>query len=271
MRRLVAGAALLIAVGAAYLGYREYRHAGELLVPAVIVRGTDPARALSPGIVTRFERLVRGAPPLQDRPKLVALTFDDGPYPVETPLLLDALRDLGVRATFFLIGRDAQQFPELARRIAAAGDEIGDHTLDHPGDFDRLDAAAVRAELVGGTEALRAYSSDPSIGSMMRPPHGRYSEVTIAAAEQAGYDVMLWNDDPGDWRNVGAAVLERHIEEHATAPDVILLHSGRLATIEMLPAIVERFRAAGYSFVTAGELLRRAGPAALNDPAKNPL
>jgi peptidoglycan-N-acetylglucosamine deacetylase len=270
MRRVLAVIAL-VAAGLGYVAYREYKHAGALMVPAVIGRETDAAAALSPGVGARIARLLRGSPDTAQRPKLIALTFDDGPYPVTTPLLLDALRDLDVRATFFLIGRDAQQFPELARRIAAAGHEIGDHTLTHPENFDRLDAAAVQAELAGGARALHAYSSDPAIAAMMRPPHGRFTLATVRAAQSAGYDVMLWNDDPGDWRTVTPQQLATHMETHATQPDIVLLHSGKLATIEMLPSVVARFRASGYSFVTAGELLRRAGAAAVNDPAKHPL
>ncbi len=271
MRRpLVATIAIGFLAALAYLSYREYVHAGALLVPAVVTRQMDAARALSPSIAARVRRLIRGPAPQAERPKLIALTFDDGPYPVTTPLLLDALHDLGIHATFFLIGRDAQQFPELTRRIAAFGNEIGNHTLTHP-DLDRLAPARVRAEILDGARALRAYSDDPAITSMMRPPHGRYTLATVETAQRAGYDVMLWNDDPGDWRTVTPQDLIEHILTHATRPEVVLLHSGKLATIEMLPTVVDRFRRAGYSFVTAGELLRRAGAAAMNDPARSPL
>jgi peptidoglycan-N-acetylglucosamine deacetylase len=261
----------IILVVVAYGAYRAYKHLGALLVPAVITREMDPARTLSPSVGVRMTRLLRGGAPASVRPKLIALSFDDGPYPVSTPLLLAVLHDLSVPATFFLIGRDAQQFPGLARRIAEAGDEIADHTLTHPGNFERLDAAGVRAEILGGARALRAYSSDPAISSMMRPPHGRFSLTTIQAAQSAGYAVVLWNDDPGDWRTVPVQELESHIEAHATQPEILLLHSGMLATIEMMPAVVARFRAAGYQFVTVGELLKRAGATAVNDPAKHPL
>jgi chitin deacetylase len=106
---------------------------------------------------------------------------------------------------------------------------------------------------------------------MMRPPHGRFTEDTVRAAQSAGYSVVLWNDDPGDWRTVPVATLVAHVERYATAPDIILLHSGRLGTIEMLPEVVERFRRAGFSFVTAGELLRRVPHSVVNHPAKTPV
>jgi peptidoglycan/xylan/chitin deacetylase (PgdA/CDA1 family) len=181
--------------------------------------------------------------------------------------LLQTLHDLGVPATFFLIGRDAQQFPDLARAIAAAGGEIGDHTLTHP-DLDRLDPAAVTAELRGGAAALGAIAPQPTEARFFRPPHGRYTLATIQAAQAAGFDTILWNDDPGDWRAVPPDALLAHLVSHATAPEIVLLHSGRPATIAMLPALVERYRRAGYTFVTVGTLLGRSGAAALNVPAK---
>lgn len=262
---------MLVLLVALYGGYRVVRRTDALLAPAIVTPGMDVARLLSPSLAVRWERLVHGnAPPGGSRPKLIALTFDDGPYPVDTPLLLDALDDLHVRATFFLIGRDGQTYPELVRRIAARGDEIADHTLTHP-NLERLDAAGVRHEIEAGAAQLETYVHDPALRTMMRPPHGRYSEATLRAAQAAGYDVVLWNDDPGDWRQVGPAAIERHILANATAPEILLLHSGRIATIEMLPAVVGRLRAAGFRFVTVGELLRAVDPDELNHPARVPL
>ena len=261
---------MLVAL-ALYGAYRLYRRTDALGAPALITPEMDVHRLLSPSLAVRWDRLIRGnAPPAGPRPKLIALTFDDGPYPVDTPLLLDALGELHVRATFFLIGRDAEQYPELVRRIAARGDEIADHTFSHP-DLDRLDDAGVRTEMERGAAELEKFVSDPALRTLMRPPHGRYREATLRVAQTAGYDVVLWNDDPGDWRNVGVDELRGHILAHASAPEILLLHSGRLAPIEVLPAIVARYRRAGYRFVTVGELLRFVTPEQLNHPLKNPL
>lgn len=258
---------MLIAL-ALYGGYRLYRRTDALGAPAIITPAMDVHRLLSPSLGVRWDRLIHGnAPPTGPRPKLVALTFDDGPYPVDTPLLLDALDDLHVPATFFLIGRDAVQYPELVRRIAARGGEIADHTQTHP-DLDRLDDAAVRDEIEQGAAQLSKYVSDPALHTLFRPPHGRYREATLRVAQAAGYDVVLWNDDPGDWRTVSAAQLERHIFAHATAPEIILLHSGRLATIAMLSDVVARYREAGYRFVTVGQLLAQVTADELNHPRK---
>jgi peptidoglycan/xylan/chitin deacetylase (PgdA/CDA1 family) len=118
---------------------------------------------------------------------------------------------------------------------------------------------------------LARYSSDPAIRTLMRPPHGRFTETTVRIAQQAGYHVILWNDDPGDWRSVGPAVLAEHIERSAVAPDIILLHNGRVATIEMLPEIVARFRKAGFAFVTVGQLLRTVPITTIDHPERFPV
>ena len=104
---------------------------------------------------------------------MIALTFDDGPYPVDTPMLLAVLRAAHVPATFFLIGRDAEQYPGLVRAIGAAGNEIANHTETHP-DLSKLDAAGVTAELRAGAATLGHDTNDPAITHAFRPPHGRY-------------------------------------------------------------------------------------------------
>ena len=241
-----------------------------LLRPVVVLRGADAAALLRPSLAARVVDRVGRPVSADSRPRLIALTFDDGPYPVETPLLLQTLRDLRVPATFFLIGRDAEQFPDLTRAIAAGGNEIADHTLTHP-NLDQLGDRAGQAELQAGAAALERIAPDPAERRLFRPPHGRFTLATIRAAQAAGYDTILWSDDPGDWRSIGAAEIRGHVLRRARAPEILLLHSGRQATIAALPEIVGRFRRAGYAFVTVGALLRRTSAEQLNRPARLPL
>jgi peptidoglycan/xylan/chitin deacetylase (PgdA/CDA1 family) len=258
-------------VAGAIAGRHLWTKSDDLLRPVVVLRDADAAALLRPSLSARVQAVLGGArAPLATRPRLIALTFDDGPYPVTTPLLLQVLHDLHVPATFFLIGRDAEQFPDLAREIAAAGDEIADHTLTHP-DLDALDDAGVIAELRGGADVLERLAPDPAERTTFRPPHGRYTDATIRAAQSAGYATILWSDDPGDWRAVSAQTLQDHLLDHATAPEIVLLHSGRPATIAALGPVVGAFRAAGYEFVTVATLLRRTSADQINRPAKLPL
>ena len=272
MRPLRTIAALVLVAIAGYAGYRLIVRAMQPPIPAIVVRSTDAHRLLSQSIPAHIDRLLHDRPPpLSERaknPRLVALTFDDGPYPVQTPLLLDVLAELHVPATFFLIGNDAAEFPALERRIKLAGDEIANHTQTHPSNFDALSDSQVKSELDRGAATLERFARDPAIRTMMRPPHGRFTEATVKTAQRDGYDVVLWNDDPGDWRPMTPEAIADHMGRFATAPDIVLLHSGRQSTIDAIPAIVARFRAAGYSFVTVGELLARVPPSEILHPAK---
>jgi peptidoglycan/xylan/chitin deacetylase (PgdA/CDA1 family) len=169
-----------------------------------------------------------------------------------------------------LIGRDAEQWPELARRIEASGNEVADHTYSHP-NLDEESAAQVRDEILEGRDVLWKLTHDPAVRTMMRPPHGRYTIATLKVVQSLGYTTVLWTDDGGDWRTLTPEQLEAHVASHATAPDIVLLHSGKLATIAAIPSLVERFRKAGYEFVTVGELYQRVGSGALNAPKANPV
>ena len=267
-----AAALALAFAGLAYAGFRLVHHAQHDVVPALVMHDADASALVSQSLRARLARFLHDRyAPLGDRggnPRLIALTFDDGPYPVETPLLLDELRELHVPATFFLIGQDTDVFPDLAKRIAADGDEIADHTQTHPANFDELSSARVTAELRAGAATLERYVRDPAIRTMMRPPHGRFTLATLQTAQRDGYDVILWNDAPGDWRSVPAERIVDHMEANATAPEIVLLHSGRLNTIDALPEIVARFRAAGYTFVTVSGLLRKVPVTQILHPDK---
>jgi peptidoglycan/xylan/chitin deacetylase (PgdA/CDA1 family) len=249
-------------------GVRVFRHASDL-VPAIVTPDMDVHNEFSGDLSARAYRVLHNtvAVDRKERPKLIALTFDDGPYPIYTPLLLDELHRLNVPATFFLIGRDAEQWPEITKRIETDGHEIADHTYSHP-ELDHETPDQVREEVLRGRDVLWSMVHDPAVRSLMRPPHGRYTMTTLRTVQGLGYDVVLWTDDSGDWRTLTPEQISNDMLRHASAPDVVLLHSGKLATIEALPAVVERFRKAGYEFVTVGELLQRITPGELNHPAR---
>lgn len=268
MRRY--GIFALVIVAVVYLAFRLFAHSSALMEPAVITPSMDAHHVLAPTLDARLYRLTheRREADRAGRPRLIALTFDDGPYAVTTPLLLDVLNDLRVRATFFLIGRDAELQPELTRRIVSEGFEVANHTYTHP----RLDIAPAKRvveELVNGRRALRTFTNAKTISQEWRPPHGRYTEATITTAQRLGYTTVLWNDDPGDYRRYATPqMLRAHIAAHASAPEILLLHSGVLPTIEMLPSVVAEFRAQGYTFVTVSELFAHTPLEEINHPER---
>ena len=263
------GLAIVLAAGLFYGGWRGIVHKSSML-PALVTPGTDVHMEFSSELVPRLYRASREVEPedRSTRPRLISLTFDDGPYPVFTPMLLDVLRDLHVPATFFLIGQDAQEWPEITQRIEADGNEIADHTYTHP-NLDEETGATVRKEILEGSDALWELTHDPATREFVRPPHGRYTERTLEIAQSLGYSVVLWTDDSGDWRSVTVPELQRHLLEHATAPEIVLLHSGKLTTIEALPYVVARFREAGYRFVTVGTLVKQVQADELNHPLRH--
>ena len=263
--------AIVAAFALIYGGWHALVHKSNL-IPALVRPETSVHLEFSGDVLARLYRATHELPTedRSGRPRLIALTFDDGPYPVYTPMLLDVLHDLHVPATFFLIGQDAEQWPEITERIERDGHEIADHTFTHP-NLDQETGDEVRREVLEGRDALWSLTHDPAVRHYMRPPHGRYTQRTLEVVQSLGYSVVLWTDDSGDWRSLTVDQIEDHLLEHATAPEIVLLHSGKLATIEALPKVVERFRRAGYTFVTVGQLLDEVSTRDLNHPLRRPV
>lgn len=241
-------------------------HAQLELVPVIVAPDASAQDVVAPPGGLIAERMfldIRDALSHPARPRLAVLTFDDGPFPVTTPVLLAQLHALGVPAEFFFIGRDTLAQPAIAARAGAAGVQIGNHTLTHP-EMSTLPYAQQAKEIADGAAAIRAVTGVHA--SYFRPPHGNYDADTIAAAQAAGETTVLWDVDPGDWRSLTPDQIVDLVTSHARAPAVIILHTGKEATIEALPRIVAAYRRAGFSFVTLDELQRSAPLSEINDP-----
>jgi peptidoglycan/xylan/chitin deacetylase (PgdA/CDA1 family) len=184
--------------------------------------------------------------------RLIALTFDDGPYPFYTPLLLHVLDRSHVAATFFCVGRSAQQFPELIDRIIASGDEIGNHTFNHYA-LKGLSDEQIAEQIMEGGAILSTFVGRPI--DLFRPPHGRYDKHVLEIAAAMGYRTVFWSDSPEDTKNISPALEVQRVLAQAYPGGIVLLHSGEYRTIEALPVIIERLRARGFTFVTVDQLL----------------
>lgn len=187
---------------------------------------------------------------------LVALTFDDGPVPVYTPLLLNTLENLGVRATFFLIGFRAEQYPYWVRAIAEAGHEVGNHGYTHA-DLTALPRDTVRQELVRTNRALHRTAGSPP--RYFRPPGGRVNSTVIREAARAGLVTVLWSIAPGDHASPGPQVVAGRLRA-VRAGDVVLLHQGIQDTLRVLPQVVLAWRARGLEPAPVGEVLGEEEP-----------
>ena len=185
--------------------------------------------------------------------RVLALTFDDGPSPELTPRLLDILRQQGVRATFFVIGKNVQAYPEIARRIIAEGHEIANHSYNHPA-FTQVGAARVRQEVNSTQDAIeRATGRRPAL---IRPPYGAINDrVRAALLNEHGLDVILWSVDPLDWKRPGADVVTQRLVDGAHPGAILLAHDIHPGTIEAMPSTIAQLKAKGYGFATVSQLL----------------
>lgn len=200
---------------------------------------------------------------------IIALTFDDGPHPELTPQLLDILRQNGVRATFYVIGRNVEAHPEIARRIVAEGHEIANHSWSHPA-LTSLGAARLNQEIASTSEAiLRATGRRPT---NMRPPYGAINDrVRAAILRDHGLDVILWSCDPLDWKRPGPEVVRQRLVDGAAPGGILLAHDIHPGTIEAVPGVIRDLKAKGYGFATVSQLLalRESRPAARSQPGSS--
>jgi peptidoglycan/xylan/chitin deacetylase (PgdA/CDA1 family) len=178
----------------------------------------------------------------------VALTFDDGPWPTSTAQILAILVQRQAPATFFVVGRQVERYPELVRQELAAGMAVGSHSYGHPQPFDRLPAARLRDELTRGRRTLTPLGIHP-VG--FRPPGGAASATILATAQRLGDRTVLWSVDPADWQHgVSSDQLVWRVLAGVRPGAIVLLHDGggdRSATVAALPAIIDGLRRLGLT------------------------
>lgn len=184
----------------------------------------------------------------------IALTFDDGPDPARTPALLDTLAAMGVKATFFVTGDQADANPELCARIAREGHQLGNHTYSHRY-LPLARSRSVECELRATDRAIaRAAGVVPDIA---RPPYGGRSPWTVRAFFRAAKRVVLWDVNSFDWKGKPAPEIAERVLERARPGSIVLMHEARdggEVTIDAVRLLVPALRARGYDLVTVGGL-----------------
>lgn len=183
----------------------------------------------------------------------MALTFDDGVHPLYEPLILDALRRGGAKATFFIVGRNARAYPYFVRDIAAQGHEIANHTFHHVR-LPALSESAIRQEL-SSTDALLSQLSGQDV-RYFRPPGGRFSARVLRAARAEGLTTAMWTDDPGDFNNLGQPTVENRLLKHIRPGGIVLLHENVPDTVRLMTDFINDARGSGYQLTTLGQLAR---------------
>ncbi|MGU3497527.1 polysaccharide deacetylase family protein [Mycobacterium sp. C31M] len=198
--------------------------------------------------------------------KCVVLTFDDGPAP-DTDRLLDVLAANDAKATFFLIGDKVATDPAAARRIAAAGMEIGNHTWSHP-DLTTLPAVDIPDQLSRATEAIVAATGQRP--GLLRPGFGKVDDRVLAEAGRQGMAVVNWDVVPYDWIHDTDTEASRDLlMAHVQPGSVVLLHDIFASTVDLVAEFIPVLKANGYHLVTAGHLLGERAPGSLYGGVEN--
>jgi peptidoglycan-N-acetylglucosamine deacetylase len=188
----------------------------------------------------------------------IAMTFDDGPSDKLTPKLLDILAAHHIKATFFVVGQNAADYPEILKRALKEGHEIANHSWSHP-NFAKMSDEAVRRELKKTDDAITAACGQRP--TLLRPPYG---SITARQKrwihEEFGYRIILWDVDPLDWKRPGAKVVTSRIVKETRSGSIVLSHDIHPGTIESVPETLKQLEAKGFKFVTVSELISMAKP-----------
>jgi peptidoglycan/xylan/chitin deacetylase (PgdA/CDA1 family) len=183
--------------------------------------------------------------------KLVALTFDDGPKQGVTEPLLEMLASEHVPATFFVIGRHMREFPDLAKAIASAGMEIANHSYTHRS-LTALSPIDAEREILQTQAAVLATTG--KLPKYMRPPGGNWNGKTAALVKNWGLTPCMWTADVFDSEIIGAQKVAEAVLKQVRPGSIVLMHNGKVSTLQALPSILRGLRARGYRFVTVETL-----------------
>ena len=197
---------------------------------------------------------VRG-PVAHEGKKLVALTFDDGPHPKYTAEILDILAEYGVHATFFVIGQNAKEHPDLVRRELSEGHEVGNHT-EHHYHTGQIGIGTLRRDMEACEQAL--FEITGKRPTLFRPPEGVDNTAIRQTCEDMGYRMILWCVDTRDWAHNPVGNIVANVEHNTVNGSIILMHdwiAEKSPTPAALRRLIPMLQASGYEFVTVSQLL----------------
>lgn len=198
---------------------------------------------------------------LETRERELVLTFDDGPHPGSSGPILDILARRGVKATFFVVGHNVRRSPDLARRMASEGHQIGNHTDMHRR-LPTLDDACVEAEIASCQEAVAALVGvRPTV---FRPPYGQYDARVLEVCHREGLTPIQWSAMVWDWLSPSPEEAASWFAPQLDPGAIVLLHDGanirldsREATIRLLPGLLDLAQAHGYRWVSLADRMDR--------------
>ncbi|MFN6220322.1 MAG: polysaccharide deacetylase family protein [Aphanizomenon sp.] len=212
------------------------------------------AKGFSTDVPSNFQGIVISEAKLPPEKKVIALTFDDGPWPNTTAKVLDILKKNRIKSTFFVVGQNVKNYPDLTKQIVADGHIIANHTWHHW--YHQMNAQAAAYEVANTTDII--YQTTGVRTSLFRPPGGIMNNGVAAYAKNNKYAVIMWSADSMDYSRPAVPRLMNNIFREAKPGGIVLMHDGggdRSHTVKALPEIISRFRKQGYEFVTVPELL----------------
>ncbi|RPJ99340.1 peptidoglycan-N-acetylglucosamine deacetylase [Priestia endophytica] len=186
----------------------------------------------------------------------IALTFDDGPDLVHTPLILDKLKKYDVKATFFLLGENVEKYPNVVKRMAAEGHIVGNHSYDHP-NFVKVSNEEYHNQILKTGEMIQKLTG--YFPKFIRPPYGFINEENLKWASEQRFMIIQWSIDTLDWKGISAEAITKKVIANAFPGSIILQHSAPSGaklegSVKALDLIIPQLQSKGARFVTLPEM-----------------
>ncbi|WP_051795873.1 polysaccharide deacetylase family protein [Streptomyces sp. NRRL S-87] len=230
--------------------------AAAVLIPGVLMCAPSYAAAGGGGEVAKPSKARPAMPPVTitrtaaGAERSVAITIDDGPDPVWTPKVLDVLDHYRVKAVFCMIGKHAQEHPDLVREVAARGHRLCDHSVGHDTAMDRKPVAYQEREIVGGKTMIEKAAPGVRV-DYYRAPGGAFTPASRRIAAEHGMRPLGWSVDPRDWSRPGVPSIIESVEKLLVHRPTVLFHDGggdRSETVAALERVLPWFAEKGYAF-----------------------
>ena len=184
---------------------------------------------------------------------MVALTFDDGPNPEYTTRILEVLNENYSHATFFVVGTNAEKYPDVLKAISSSGNEIGNHTYSHA-NLTELNTEEVEEQIDKVNRAVKKATGE--VATVIRPPYGAFDESVLGQLQEP---VILWDLDTEDWESRNAQTIVDHVMEEVEDGDIILMHDIYDSTAEAVELLVPKLKEQGYQIVSVSEMAHYKG------------
>jgi len=209
-----------------------------------------------PKTVSVFSRTERLVPiyRVETQEKKIAISFDAAWGSDITPKLLDILKQNDIKTTFFLVKFWMDEYPEMTKRIADAGHEIGNHSATHP-NMGGLSKDEIIKEIKETHDKIKELTGQTA--TVFRPPFGDYSNTLITTCNELGYQVIQWDVDSLDWKDFSGGVIYDRVMQQVKPGSIVLFHNNGKFTAEAVEPIIKELTGQGYKIVPVSQLLLR--------------